>query len=304
MPELSTSGEIFRLDGVAGFDEGLVRGQVGAGARLSFRGQLDLCHGIRGALSAEAIADAQLRLAGLFLLAGEGEGEALAAAGLVVDSGVQLDLFDCFGFSAEAAVFAEAAVAGRVAVGLTIEDLARAARALLSGLSYDLLILFLNEVDLVAGVWGKAAVAAMAKARLNLKGSLSDDRNAGFVCEAGVEVGWGAGGGHDIYLALRLRNPKRFYLNAVERISRELTKASRRVLPDAFIPFIEGLELLLPLTMNAAYELGQVLPLGSLLPGETAIAPFLANCGRSFNGTLWTSWPRPAWPSCVGSSTC
>lgn len=277
MPELSASGDIFRLDAQAGFDEGIVRGEVGAGARLNFQSQFELCHGIRGALSATAIVDAQVQLAGMLLLAGYAEGEALAAAGLSIDSGVQLDLFDSFGFSAEASAFAELAVAGRAIIGLTFEDIARAARPLLSDLSYDLFIYFLNEVDAVAGVWGKAAFAAMAKARFTLKGSLADDHNAGFVCEAGAEAGAAAGAGYEFYAALRLRNPKRFFLNASERVTRELTTAARRLLPAELASLIEALELLLPTALNSAYELGQLLPLNTLLPPEQAIMPFISN---------------------------
>jgi hypothetical protein len=279
MPQLTASGEIFRLDASAGFDEGIVRGQVGAGARLKFRGQFELCHGLRGALSAEAVAEAHARLASLFLLAGYAEGEAVAAAGLEVDAAVQLDLFDSYGLSANAAAFAELALAGRVAAGLTFEDIARAARPLLSDLPYDLLIYFLNEVDAVAGVWGKVAFAAMAKARVKLQGSLANDKDAGFACEVGAEVGAGAGGGYEFYAALRFRNPKRFYLNAAERVTRELTTTARRMLPPETALAIEGLELALPIALNSAYELGQALPLNTLLPPEQAIAPFIANCG-------------------------
>ena len=266
MPELSASGEIFSLDGQAGFDEGLIRGDVGGDARLSFDGHFELCHGLRAALSAEAIAEAEARLAALFLLAGYAQGEALAAAGVQVDCSVQFDLFDSVGLSAEAAVFAEAAVAGRLSAGLTFEDVARAARPLLSNLAYDLLIYLLNEIDAVAGMWGKAAFAAMAKVRLDVKGSLADDRNAGFVIEAGAEAGLSAGGGYDFYAALRLRNPKRFYLNAVERITQELVTQARRLLSAEFNPAIEALELVLPIALHAAYELGQAFRLTPCFP--------------------------------------
>ena len=277
MPELSSSGEIYTLDGSAGFDEGIVRGDVGSGARLTYDGHFELCHALSAALSAEIAVDAEARLAGLFILTGLAQGEALAAAGLEVGCGVQFDIFDSFGLSAEAAAYAEAAVAGSLSGGFTTEDIARALRPLMTNVAYDILIYFLNEVDISAGVWGKAAVAAMAKARLKVKGSLAEDDDAGFIVSFGAEAGLGAGAGYDGYVIMRLRNPKRFYLNSVERISRELSKEARRLLPTSSEPAIHSLELALPVAMNAAYELGQSLPLSTLVPADEAAVPLIEN---------------------------
>jgi Lamin Tail Domain len=277
MPELNASGEIFTLDGRAGFDEGIVRGELGGGARLSFEGHFDLCHGLRGALAAEAVANAEAQLGALFFLAGQAQGEALAAAGLRVDCGVQLDVFDAFGLSAEAAAYAEASVAGRAEIRLSFQDAAAAARQLLPGLAYQLFVAFLNEVDVAAGAWGKASFAAMAKARLKIRGSLADDENAGFLIEAGAEAAWGGGAGQDFYAGIRFRSAKRFYLTAVELITEELVRQARQALPADAGPAIEALRLYLPIALNAAYELGQTLPLATLPEPEDAIGPFVAN---------------------------
>ena len=277
MPELSSSGEIFTLDGSAGFDEGIVRGDVGGGARLTYDGHFELCHGLDAALSAEAIANIQGQLSGLFILTGLAQGDALAAAGVSVDAAVQFDIFDSFGLTAAAEAYAEASVAGRISAGFTFEDLAAALRPLLDNLAYDIAIYFLNEIDAAGGVWGKAAFAAMAKARLKVKGSLRDDDDAGFVAEFGAEVGWGAGAGYDGYITLRLRNPKRFYLNSVERIAKELATQATKLLPPDFASAIHTLELCLPIALNAAYELGQSLPLSTIVPPEQAAKPFIDN---------------------------
>ena len=62
MPEANLTGEVFTADASAGFDEGIVRGDVGSGARLSFATRFELCHGLSAEASAEAAGQAQLDL--------------------------------------------------------------------------------------------------------------------------------------------------------------------------------------------------------------------------------------------------
>lgn len=257
MPELVKSGNIFTLDASAGFDEGIVRGKVGGGARISYDGRFALCHGLNAALTAEAVAEIEGALNILWLLAGRARGQAFAAVGVKVDARINVDLFDTFGLSAEAAAFAEASVAGRLAIGLDFEDIARLAQQQLPGIAYDIFIAFLNEVVIEAGVWGKAGFAAKAKAHLNIRGNLRDDEDAGFLIEMGTELGWKAGYGYEFFGGIRFENPKRFYLTATERVTRELVGEARRQLPQHFRPAIELLELVLPIALNAAYEIGQ-----------------------------------------------
>ena len=65
------------------------------------------------------------------------------------------------------------------------------ARQRLDGVAYDVLVAFLNEAELkLFGVWGKVSAAAMARAHLNIRGSLRDDSDAGFMIEHGAEVAW------------------------------------------------------------------------------------------------------------------
>lgn len=165
MPRFDASGDVFTLDGRAGFDEGIIRGEIGGGARLSFTSRFELCHGITAALAADAVAEAQARLGVLWAIAGLGEGEALAAAGVRLDLRLAMDLFDAFGLSATVEAFAEAAVAGRLSIGLDLQDIVRLARSSLSDSAFDVFMAFLREVTIEAGVWGKLAFAAMAKAR-------------------------------------------------------------------------------------------------------------------------------------------
>ncbi len=259
MPDLSAAGELFTLDAAAGFDGGVVRGKVGAGARMGFDARFALCHGLDAALSAQALAEVDAALRLLWVIGGRGQGQAVAAAGVQLEARLTVDLFDQFGLSAEAAAFAEASVAGRLAIQLDVQEVAAAAATLVSGLSYELVIAALNELAIEAGVWGKASFAAMAKAHLNLRGSLRDDTNAGFIVEMGTELGLGAGAGYEFFAGLRFANPKRFFLTASELVAQALAVEAERRLPSHLRPAAAWLRLALPVALNAAYTLGQTL---------------------------------------------
>ncbi len=274
MPNLTASGNIFTLDGRAGFDEGLVRGKVGASARLSFDAHFALCHGLDAALSAQAMAQADAALGLLWVLTGRGQGQALAGAGVQLDARIGVDLFDEIGLSADASAFVEASVAGRLALGLDLQDIARLASEQISGLALQIFIAALNEVVIEAGVWGKASLAAMAKAHLNVRGSLRDDDRAGFVFEMGTEIGWGAGAGYEFFAGMRFDQPKRFFLTASELLSDTLADAAAQRLPPHLQPAVEALRLLLPVVLNAAYTLGQDLALGGQAAAEALPARF------------------------------
>jgi hypothetical protein len=274
MPELNASGNLFTLGAAAGFDEGVVHGRVGANARATVTGEFALCHGLDAELSGRAIAELQAAVS-VLLPAVRAQGAAFAAAGVSVKARVTPDLFDTFGLSAEAAAYAEASVAGRIALGLDWQDVANFARQNLSNLAYDIFIAFLNEVTAELGVWGKASFSAQATAHLDVKGSLKDDDEAGFVIEAGASAAWGGGAGWDVYGALALDNPKRFYDYATTRITRELVREARRQLPSEYRVAAELLDFALPIALHAAYELGQQAVLSALSDSEYMVEPFV-----------------------------
>lgn len=257
MPEADFSGDVFKLDASAGFDEGIVSGQVGSGARLSFATRFELCHGVAADLAAEAVAQAVADLGLLWAITGHAEGEALAAAGVQLDAQVTIDLFDRVGVSAEMAAFAEASLAGRLSVALDMGEIALLARESLTGPALEVFQALLRESRIEAGVWGKISFAAMAKARLNIRGSLADDRNAGFVVEMGAEAGLAAGAGYDFYAGVLLENPKRFFVNATDAITGAILEEARRSLPRSLHPHLAALEYVLPATLATAYELAQ-----------------------------------------------
>lgn len=275
MPQLHGSGDIFRAVAGAGFDEGIVRGKVGSQARLTFDGDFVLCHGLTAEVNARASAAVDAGLTALFLLSGQAHGEAFASAGAGVDARLSVDLFDSFGFSASVGAFAEATVAGRLSVALDLQALAGLAQMQLNNVAFDIFMAFLNEVSLGVGIWGQLSAAAMAKAHVNVHGSLKSDSDAGFVVEVGAAAGCGAGAGYDFYVGMKFDNPKRFYLYAVERITREIVSGARAIAPPAVKPAIPLLELALPTVLNASYELAQKSVINSLSAREDMASSFV-----------------------------
>ena len=257
MPELTAQGDFFDARAGAGFDEGYVSADVGAGIRASFGASAEFCHGIDLGVNADAVASALVDLKLLWLLVGKAEGSAIAGAGAEAKAKIDINLFETAGVSAAARAYAEASIAGRLSGGLTAEDVAKVARDYFNNLGYDIFVALLNEISAGGGVWGKLSASAMAKAEVEVICSLKDDANSGCVVNASAEAGLGAGGGYGFFLGFTFAQPKRFFLYAAERVTREFVGIAKKAVPRQFQPAIDYLELLLPVSLSAAYEIGQ-----------------------------------------------
>ncbi|MCI0507458.1 MAG: lamin tail domain-containing protein [Gammaproteobacteria bacterium] len=277
MNDASSNTEIFTLDASRNFHEGVVTGKVGADARASYA--LEFCHGVDldASLEAEIFAELEARLPFLGLVYSHAEGSAFAGLGVGLEARVNLDLFDKYGFSTELEAYAEAAVAARLAIGLSPQELVELVRAdnRISDLACDIMYAFLSEVRIEAGVWGKAAVAAMGKAHFNIEGSLRNDDGAGFIIEMGSEAGVAAGAGFELFAFIGFDNPKRFFLTASERLLLALVRESRWKLAEESRSNLEFLELFTPITLNSAYELGQMAHANT--PLQDLIKPLIDN---------------------------
>jgi hypothetical protein len=257
MLELTTQGDLFAANAAAGFDEGYVAADVGTGIRSSFGASAEFCHGVDLAVNVDAAASALADLKLLWFLVGKAEGTALAGAGAEAKVKLDINLFETAGISAAAKAYAEASIAGRLSLSASFEDLAKLLRDRLNNLEYDIIIALLNEVSAGGGVWGKLSAAAMAKAEIEIICSLKDDANSGCIINADAEAGLGAGGGYGFYLGMKFDQPKRFFLYAAERVTRELVATAKSVIPANLLPALDYLELLLPVSLDTAYEIGQ-----------------------------------------------
>ena len=257
MLELTAQGDLFAANAAAGFDEGYIATDVGAGIRGSFGASAEFCHGIDLGVNVDAAGSALADLKLLWFLVGKAEGTALAGAGAEAKVKLDINLFETAGISVAAKAYAEASIAGRLSLSANFEDLAKLLRDRLNNLEYDIIIALLNEVSAGGGVWGKLSAAAMARAEIEVICSLKDDANSGCVINADAEAGLGAGGGYGFYLGLKFDQPKRFFLYAAERVTRELIAIAKPVVPANLLPTIDYVELLLPVSLSTAYEIGQ-----------------------------------------------
>jgi hypothetical protein len=228
MPTLNKSGQIFDLDAAAGFNEGYLGASASVGLDSEFNASLEACHGFQGKLDLAIKAQAEIALKLLWLLKGTASGEAAATAGVDLTTKLDIDVFNVMGFDAKAKAAAEAYAAGKLSVGLTFEEIANIARDLIEeDFIYDILIAFLNEVTIRAGVWGMVSAGTSASAEKSIKGSLRDDENSGFDVKMGCNAALGVGAGYGMFAGMRFENPKRFYLGPAE----EPTSTARQLIP-------------------------------------------------------------------------
>ena len=141
----------------------------------------------------------------------------------------------------------------------------------------EVFLALMRESRIGVGVWGKISASAMVKAKLNVRGSLADDDDAGFVIEMDAEAGLGAGVGYDFYAGVGLDSPKRFFLTAADIITGAIIEEARPLIPRALGPNLAALEYVLPASLATAYELAQV-PTAELAARPGQAGEILADC--------------------------
>jgi hypothetical protein len=278
MPAANASGEIFSLSGDARY-EGIVNGRVGAGGSLSVSLDAEACHGLSVEASAQALAQVNAALS--LILASRGSAFATAAAGLNAKIQFKPDAFDRFGIILDAAAYAEASAGFRLAMGLDLSLIWRFAKDNLPGPAQEIFFAFLQEIVVEAGVWGRASAAVMAQAHVDITLSLGEDDDAGFTIEGGAAAGWGAGTGWDFYGAATFNDPRRFFRTCSRVIGREAAARARAQLPGEFQFGGDIIELLLPVALNCAYEIGQTAALQTLGPPDIMVGKLTGALGVS-----------------------
>ncbi len=278
------TGDIFTLSADSQYEgqwQGIdvLRANAGVDVGVALTAEANFCHGVEVALGARASAEAQAALS-VFLSAGI-EGQAFAQAGANVRASLAPDLFDRFGLVVDAGAFAEAAVAGRLRIGLNIAQIKQLAEALLGGdvpfvpnqMALDIFGYFLDELEIGAGVWGRAAFSAMARAHLEIYGSLADPQKSGFVIEAGGSIGLEAGTGWDFFAVAQLKDVHRFYAKTADRITAEVVLAARQQLDPAYRPAIQLLDLCLPAVLQVTLVAGQTTATSLIANSDKVVEP-------------------------------
>jgi len=143
---------------------------INAGARLERGLDLELGIGVMGSL------DAAFRK----FLAADLQARAQASARLKGQVQVPIDLFGEAGLAVRLQAVAEAGASVRLAIGLSIGDFIALAQTdpHIQGVALELLIIFLEELNIQAGVLGKVAYSAMAYVNLVITGRLIEMNTA------------------------------------------------------------------------------------------------------------------------------
>lgn len=263
MPAINYSQRLLEAKASAATDWGSVAGkvesEVTAGAALK-RGLK-----VEAGLSALAEIDAGLSK----FIAAQVTGRAEASAHVTAQVQFPLNLFEEAGAAVRLQAVAEAAAGVEASIGLSIGDFIELARGVLGGdgVALRLFLLFLEEIDLTAGVYAKAAATAQAQAYATIVGSLRNDSarglKPGFNIVAGAGLGLAAGAGVRLVARARFRDFPRFYARSVDlAVDAVFDEAARRLGTAAGPAVVVALDAARPplkMAFRLAYEVGELL---------------------------------------------
>jgi len=218
MPRVDFTQKLFQASASAATDWGNADGKVDSEftAGASVKRGYDLEVGI----SALAEVDAAFAK----FIAAQVTGRASAEARVAVQVQLPLNLFDEAGAAVRVQAVAEAAAGIQAGLGLTIGSFIELAQEVIGdqGVPIRLLILFLEEVDLTAGVFAKVSASAQAQAYATIVGTLIENSargtKPGFNIVAGAGLGLAAGAGVRLFARAGLHDFSRFYANAVDLV--------------------------------------------------------------------------------------
>lgn len=233
MSGLDLSQNILSLQ--AGANAGDVA-QIGAEASVDFRGTAQLKRGIMLEAGVAAWAEAQAGFSKFLAADAEVRGE--ASARLRGQIQAPLDLFSESGVAIRLQAVAELALSAQLGIGLAIGDFIALAQEdpRIDGIYLTLLEIFLEELQIQAGVRGRVAYSAMAYLNLVVAGRLiEDDVNnlpPGFTIAMNCGAGLKGGGGWGLFANLGLENPRRLIRRSVDAVVDEVLAQVRDEMPD------------------------------------------------------------------------
>lgn len=238
--------------------------QAAANASVDFRTGVALKRGIN--LEAGVGVMGELSAALRYFLAADLNASAQASARLRGQIQVPLDLFDEAGFAVRLQAVAEASVSIRLGLGLSIREFLQLAQQTgqLDETGNELLVIFLEELDIQAGVSGKAAVAAMAYANLVMTGRLVTDPSQqfkpGFTISAEAGVGLKAGAGWQLFAHLGFKDTRRLVGRTIDVLVDQTVNRLCAKLPDDHArSLVAGLRAPAKIGLRCAFEVGYAL---------------------------------------------
>ncbi len=256
MPGVNFTQPIFNAAASAATDWGSVEGK--AESEFTAGATIKRGYQVEAGLSALVEVDAGFAK----FLAAQVTGRASAEARVTVQVQLPLNLFDEAGASVRLQAVAEAAAGIQAGLGLTIGQFVELAEQVVGeqGVPIRLMLLFLEEVDLTAGVYAKVAATAQAQAYATIVGTLLDDSvrglKPGFNIVAGAGLGLAAGAGVRVYARAGFRDFARFYAQAVDLVVDAIFDETEARLGSAAGPtLIAALDAARP-TFKIAFRLG------------------------------------------------
>lgn len=238
--------------------------QAAAEASLDFRGAAELKRGLN--LEAGVGVMGELSGALRYFLAADVEASAQASARLKGQMQVPLDLFREAGFAVRLQAVAEAAASIRCTLGLSMREFLELAQQddRIDSLAYDLLVIFLEELDIQAGVMGKAAFSAMAYVNLTLVGRLIEDSTLqlkpGFEISAEMGVGLEAGAGFQLFARLGFKDTRRLVGRSIDVLVDEtIARLGQQLHDDYARSLVTALRAPEKIGLRCAFEVGHAL---------------------------------------------
>jgi hypothetical protein len=263
MPGINFTQPIFNAAASAATDWGSVEGKV----ESEFTAGVTIKRGYDYEAGLSALVEVDAGFAKF--LAAQVTGRASAEARVAAQVQLPLNLFDEAGAAVRVQAVAEAAAGIQAGLGLTMGDFIDLAAQVFGeqGVPIRLMILFLEEVDLTAGVYAKVSASAQAQAYATIVGTLLDDPvrglKPGFNIVAGAGLGLAAGAGVRFFARAGFRSFPRFYAQAVDLVVDEIFDETETRLGSAAGPaLIAALDAARPpfkIAFRLGYDVGDFL---------------------------------------------
>ncbi len=252
-------------------------GSAAAGLSMDIQVGAALDRGIKLEIGASAMAE--LSASFRKFLAADAEVRATASARLKGQIQAPLDLFTEAGMALRLQAVAELSILGRLAIGLSIGDFLALANQdpRIQGIPFKLLTIFLEEVDVQAGVTFKAAFSAMAYANLVISGRLIEDKAnnfpAGFTVAGEFGVGAKGGVGYQMFANMGFKDTGRAVRRTIDTLIDAAITEMQKHAPDATTrQMLFYFRTPAKMSLRAGFEVGLAL---------AASAPTLADDGAN-----------------------
>ena len=256
------SGEVFRLGATTppnAFAHASAYVQASAQADWSLRRGIDFTVGfdLQGKVDAEA---------GSSGVSGSFAAGVDVSGALAIQAELPIDLFSVDGAGLIARLRAKLALTAFVSAALTLDRsvLEQTLRANFGEPMSSLLDIVLEELDLEAGLWGRASLAIEALGEAVLAGTLlpSADNGAGLTFSTCYDTAFGYGAGMHFLANLGFPHPQRLFTRLTGEVCDQLlalVTPSDPYKSDAVSVGLGALHTLLPVAMRGLFQLGMSL---------------------------------------------